>query len=604
MRGDDRVSVQPLGAPDGEAFRAGLTRFVEEGRVMTRFAGHPNIARVIEAFEANGTAYLVMDYVGGLPLDKVRENAGGRLGQAEVVPIALQLLDGLGAIHAQGLLHRDVKPANIHIGDNGAVTLLDFGAARYASMHASQALSQIFTPRFAPLEQYQSRGRQGPPTDLYALGATLYLLLTGQAPPDATARVLDATLVPAHLVPGCDASPAVSAVLDRALQMSPNARWASAQEMRNALLQAVDTHVRPPAVAPAGYAARAPAAPVGFAARASAAPVGFAARASAVAVAPRAQSPAKPNRSQTSLVVGIAGGLLVLVWAAAFLPAFFEASKTTESAPKSKPKSKPKNTVAPADCPEGTSLEDGECVPESEPAPTVPKPVVVPTPPASPIVVPKDCPDGMVSIPGGAFELGKERVTVADLCMDRTEVTTATYLECRTRGPCRGGILTEATILTERKNGVERESALCNATATDRGSQPVNCVSWHAAWTYCRVHGKRLPTEAEWEWAARGGASGRKYPWGDAAPGPRSACSLLSDSIGTCVVASYSEGRTASGLEDMAGNVAEWTASKEGASWVFRGGSFLDSGFRLEVANRQWADPQNREVKIGFRCAQ
>jgi len=210
----------------------------------------------------------------------------------------------------------------------------------------------------------------------------------------------------------------------------------------------------------------------------------------------------------------------------------------------------------------------------------------------------------MVSIPGGAFELGKERVTVADLCMDRTEVTTAAFLECRTKGPCRGDILMEQPILSERKDGVERESVLCNATAPDRGSQPVNCVSWYAAYRYCKAHGKRLPWEKEWEWAARGGVSGRKYPWGDAAPGPRSACSLLSDSVGTCVVASYSEGRSAHGLEDMAGNVAEWTAEGVSRSRVYRGGSFLDSGFRLEVANRQTADPENRDVKIGFRCAQ
>jgi serine/threonine protein kinase len=192
QRGDDQ-SVRPKAESTFESFKWGLTRFLDESRTLASFR-HPNIVRVMRFFEANHTAYMVMEFVSGQPLGEwVRSRRP--LDQGTALGIAGPLLDGLDLIHHTGYLHRDIKPSNIFIRDDGSPVLLDFGSARAAS--AGTELTAIVTPGYAPIEQYHSQGRQGPWSDIYAFGGVLYWMITGKRPVEAVARVRQDMLPPA-----------------------------------------------------------------------------------------------------------------------------------------------------------------------------------------------------------------------------------------------------------------------------------------------------------------------------------------------------------------------------------------------------------------------
>lgn len=194
LRGEGQ-RVVPRAGPAVEMFEQGLRRFLDESRALANFR-HPHIVRVSRFFEANGSAYMVMDYEQGRPLNQWVRERGGRVDRATLLAIVRPLLEGLQVIHDGGFLHRDIKPPNICIRDDGTPVLLDFGAAR--RYHDSEhTLTAIVTPGFAPFEQYHSHGNQGPWTDIYSLAAVMYWLVTGQRPIESAARVQNDPLIPA-----------------------------------------------------------------------------------------------------------------------------------------------------------------------------------------------------------------------------------------------------------------------------------------------------------------------------------------------------------------------------------------------------------------------
>ena len=194
LRGEGQ-RVVPRAGPAVEMFEQGLRRFLDESRALANFR-HPHIVRVSRFFEANGSAYMVMDYEQGRPLNQWVRERGGRVDRATLLAIVRPLLEGLQVIHDGGFLHRDIKPPNICIRDDGAPVLLDFGAAR--RYHDTEhTLTAIVTPGFAPFEQYHSHGNQGPWTDIYSLAAVMYWLVTGQRPIESAARVQNDPLIPA-----------------------------------------------------------------------------------------------------------------------------------------------------------------------------------------------------------------------------------------------------------------------------------------------------------------------------------------------------------------------------------------------------------------------
>jgi len=193
-RDADHRTVAAHSGEDADAFAFGLGKFLEEARTLAKL-DHPNLVRVRDFFEENGTGYLVMDYYDGLTLaEYLARQPGGKIPEDQAIGILLPILDGLREVHAKGFLHRDIKPANIYLTAANRPILLDFGAARQAMGEHSRSLSVVLSEGYAPIEQYQRNGKQGPWTDVYGAAATLYTMVTGQVPPAATDRVSHDTL--------------------------------------------------------------------------------------------------------------------------------------------------------------------------------------------------------------------------------------------------------------------------------------------------------------------------------------------------------------------------------------------------------------------------
>lgn len=183
-----------------EEFKKGLNRFLLEARNTVRFNSHPNIVHVFDFFEENRTAYMVMELLEGISLKEFVKSKGGRLPYQKVIEISLSVMDALSEIHKTGILHRDISPDNIFLCKNGTTKLLDFGAARFSKGEEDEnrALTIMLKIGYAPPEQYHSKGNQGPWTDVYALGATMYRLLTGIMPEESTDRAKNDHLQPIH----------------------------------------------------------------------------------------------------------------------------------------------------------------------------------------------------------------------------------------------------------------------------------------------------------------------------------------------------------------------------------------------------------------------
>ena len=182
------TTVLPKSSSDKEGFEWGLDRFLQEAKVLAKF-NHPNIVKVSRFFKENGTAYFVMDYEEGEDLESYIKQRGGTLEEDEIKQIMLPILDGLREVHSHDFLHRDIKPGNIYIRKNGSPMLIDFGASRYALSSKSKSLTQMLTPGYAPIEQYSSdASKQGAYTDIYAIGAVMYKMISAQTPAESQDR--------------------------------------------------------------------------------------------------------------------------------------------------------------------------------------------------------------------------------------------------------------------------------------------------------------------------------------------------------------------------------------------------------------------------------
>lgn len=225
-----------------ESFEYGLEKFIDEARTLARFDDVSEIVAVKDFFKENGTAYLVMSYVDGITLKAYTEQNGGRLPLEVVLNIMLPIMLALEQVHNAGILHRDISPDNIFITKNFNAKLLDFGAARYAVGEHSKSLSVLLKPGYAPEEQYRTRGNQGPWTDVYAVGATIYKVLTGQTPPEALDRLeSDSIRRPSEL--GIYIDRKIEDALMRALSVRAAGRYENIRSFYNAItLNSVDSN--------------------------------------------------------------------------------------------------------------------------------------------------------------------------------------------------------------------------------------------------------------------------------------------------------------------------------------------------------------------------
>jgi formylglycine-generating enzyme required for sulfatase activity len=578
-------------------------QFMREAQIL-RNLRHPNLPLVVDTFTLPGEGqYLVMDYVEGEDLQTLLNRNGGPLPEGQVLGWMRQVCDALTYLHSQNpqVIHRDIKPANIKITPEGKAILVDFGIAKANDPKAATTMgARAVTPGFSPNEQY-GQGRTDERSDIYALGATLYNMLTGVVPIESVQRTTGAVLpTPRSLNPAI--TPNTEQAILKALEVISTQRWQSAAELKAALEPALITSAPSLQISPAVSDATMPLEPVSV----PRPPVSV----------PRqpASVPRQPTRRRSLTWVWLLGGLALL--ALLSIGGIFLASNASRRATQTalaviEPSRTPRPSVILTDTPAPPTATD-------TPLPTITETPPPPTATLTPTTVPTTLSsiDGMplLFVPAGEFLMGatdsdpeaypnekpQHTVFLDSYWIDRNEVTNALYKKCVQVGVCPQPFDTRFYFNSKYAN------------------YPVIFVSWDNANTYCTWAGRKLPTEAQWEKAARG-TDGRTYPWGEGLSCDKA---NYTKCVGDAVeVGSYPLGASPYGALDMAGNVWEWVADWYSETYYsvsppsnpqntedthfrpLRGGSFYNDPRDMRVASRSRVDNNYHDGTIGFRCA-
>lgn len=224
-------------------YHQGLIRFLKEAQDVARFQSEPNIVSIYDFLEENETAYMVMEYLHGCTLKQYTKEHGGHLNTDFIIHICLSVLDALAVVHNAGMIHRDISPENIFICEDLTVKLIDFGAAKQVYMDSEQTISVVLKPGYAPPEQYVKKEKQGPWTDIYALGATLYYAASGQKPEESLGRILEDNLQALYRV-NPEIPVILSDIIMKAMSLKAEDRYASVETMRQAVLAGFDMQTR------------------------------------------------------------------------------------------------------------------------------------------------------------------------------------------------------------------------------------------------------------------------------------------------------------------------------------------------------------------------
>jgi formylglycine-generating enzyme required for sulfatase activity/tRNA A-37 threonylcarbamoyl transferase component Bud32 len=606
-----------------------LDRFYQEARAVARL-DHPNILPVYDFDQVGEIVYIVMKYVNTGTLRNVMH---GPLDLPYTLEIITQVGLALGYAHKQGVVHRDIKPGNILIADNNWALLTDFGLAKM--LEGNQRLTRtgagVGTPEYMSPEQAQGKPTDGR-ADLYSLGAMLYEMFTGHLPFEsesgiavAMKHVSDPVKPPRIYRP--DLPPAVEQVIMTALEKEPDRRYATAEAMLAALTRAAS----PAAASGAIEQPADPAPPIGEPTPEKSnlslklAALGIALRQRMDRTLLRLQVWRREQRDrfrafrrdrwphyQAGLVarrrtIGAVIGIVALLLLCAVLtPLAFPAAVPTSPAT---PTPVDKAALASAQVTVKPALT-------SAPGQT-PAAAVTPTITATKEIT--AAPPGMVAVPAGSFTMGAvsgefdadetppHTVYLDDFYIDAVEVTNAQFARF-TNG---SGYQTDA-----EKAGDSTTWRTFNSA--DRQRFPAIFVSWNDAARYCAWLGKRLPTEAEWEKAARG-AGKRIYPWGNAFNG--TSANTVDSGIGQPVAVASRSAQSPYGLYDAVGNVWEHVRDWYGGGYytdspaanpngpaagpfkVIRGGSFKTQPDRATTTAREKISPDSRGDDVGFRCA-
>ena len=645
-----------------------LEDFVQEGKLMSELSSKS--AAIVQARDIGKLAlpgggwipYMVLEWLDGLPLDILLRREKNQKLPPRNLAQALQLLDAaaiaLDVAHKKGVAHRDLKPANIMImgdarGEEVTVKLLDFGIAKVMADH-EQLQQQLqmtgheitaFTPNHGAPEQFsRNYGATGPWTDVYALALILVEIMRGGQ------RALDGDTFFELGVSSCDpnrrptpasfglqVTPAVEAIFAKALTVDPKGRFPAAgafwRELHRAVFPDSDTWNagrntttgdHPTEMMPTGMVP-------GRSAPSASVPGVADALTHDRTPSTLAGTVPPPGRSNRVLLGALTGAVLM---GGGGIGAYY-----------------------------ATRSDDGR-TDDAVSSASAPKPAATATESATPtgpdaIAWDGPCPKRMKAVIGGKYEMGSDEpgfplwkpaheVTLDSFCLDVHEVTVAEYDACVAEGGCKPADETPdfpASKGDDVKTHEQKLAAygeLCNAGQKGRADHPINCVDWYRAEAYCKHYGLRLPTEAEWELAARG-TDGRKFPWGNdagdhtymnaggpewkswkeahdmEAPGP-----LMYDTSdgyeGTAPVGKFPRAQTQSGQMDMVGNVWEWTADwyalyenapatnpkgpAVGDRKAIRGGGFngvFQNWLRPAARYHQLATASVHA--IGFRCA-
>ena len=227
------LTVFPTTEVKGNPFEIGKDRFLKEAKTLSEFVGEGNIVTLRDYFEENCTAYIVMEYLEGDDLSHYAK-AHGKFELDEALDLLEPAMLALDKVHKKGLIHRDISPSNIMVMSDGRVKVLDFGSARLQNASGELSLSIMLKPGYAPAEQYSTHGEQGSWTDVYAMSATVYRLITGKTPPPSTDRILDDTIeLPSSL--GVKITPEKEAALMRGLALRVPDRTQTMAELAKGL---------------------------------------------------------------------------------------------------------------------------------------------------------------------------------------------------------------------------------------------------------------------------------------------------------------------------------------------------------------------------------
>lgn len=691
-RDPETMDVIPVASQE-QLYQDVLDKFLEEARFLARFK-HPNICRINRYLEDHGTAYLIMDYEEGESLDDYLKSEARSLSEQECIDIIVPILKGLGRLHEERVLHRDVKPANIYLRKNGEPMLLDFGAARQLLQDANASMTVIVSRGYAAPEQYGGDHlEQGPWTDLYGIGATLYRCISNRAPVESVTRITSLhnqqpdPLNMENVAMAADARyssrfrHAVNAMLSLIVDERPrNAEAAIALlttgEMPAEAVAADDATVvlgaRGGADAtvispPSGAAAPAPAAAAPAAAVSPA--IGAADAAQAAAPQAMAEAPAKSNTP----MIATAAALVVILGLAAYLWLGVDdtpepqsqpvantgstpqnaspnagagstsslpppQSQAAQNVPATNPQTEPARNNTPVRNEPSVAAAQPQAQPEPQPRYEEPAPATTNTAQAetgdsapaaantSPAVEPVAQPvlpkyvakqlirhsfngqsaPAMIVVPEGRFMMGADNGDPDE--RPRREIAIPALFAISQHE------ITEDDFRLFERAQRRPERSVRSGDA----SAPVTGVSWADAAAYARWlsqntgHVYRLPSEAEWEYAARAGSDSAYH---------------VGASISSAD-ANYAGGGLQTGgryqandfdLHDMHGNVWEWTADcyvdnyhQAGSSHrarqqpgcerrVLRGGGWNSDPSALRSSNRSPALAETRSHAVGFR---
>jgi len=593
-----------------------LKRFERESKALARLT-HPNIVPVIDYGEYEGAPYLVMPY---LPGGTLKQRLGTPMPWQEAVRLLLPIAQALDYAHEQNIIHRDIKPSNILLTGRGQPMLSDFGIAKILESGDTATLTGtgvgVGTPEYMAPEQWT--GGAGPQADLYSLGVVLYELVTGRKPytADTPAAVLlkqatEPLPRPRQFVR--DLPEAVEKLLLKALAKRPEDRYADMAALVNALegLLAGQSQSSRSGAKPA---VRKPPLEDSIATIEQVPTPGNLPPVPARVSSKTRDQPLKPvleKRPDRSHLQRKPFSQIGLNWKRWIPVAVLLALLGIGLAALATSTHTPRLTATRTATPTATNT--------SNPTPIAPTKTSIPAPGATQV----SAKDGMVLVyvPAGDFLMGstdsdpqaqsdekpQHRVSLDAYWIDRTEVTNAMYALCVSAGACQP---------PGNTSSYTRINYYGNSQYAD---YPVIYVDWKNAQAYCGWVGRRLPTEAEWEKAARG-TDGRIYPWGNGSP----SSSLLNynfDFGNTTVVGNYPSGASPYGALDMAGNVWEWVADWYDSSYyanspssnptgpalgqyrVLRGGSWNYEKEYVRSAGRNWDGPAVSGGFIGFRCA-
>jgi serine/threonine protein kinase/formylglycine-generating enzyme required for sulfatase activity len=580
-----------------------LERFHQEARAVARL-DHPNILPVYDFDRIGDTVFIVMKYVTGGTL---RDLMTAPLPLSDVSELATQVGLALGYAHKMGVVHRDVKPSNILMADSHQALLTDFGLAKIVALgrHLTQSGVGVGTPDYMSPEQARGHAVDGR-ADLYSFGVMVYEMLAGQLPFEADSSM---GVVVKHLTEPprslCEARPdvpwAVEQVIFKAMAKEPADRYPTTETMVVALARAMGASppslIDQPSTPLGGVIVRdrpvaVPDQPVTVFDQPVAAP-------DRSAIVP--DRPVAPVRiSRRTGLIGVAGLIVILIVLLAAVGALSPAPPITPTAAIALIK------------PTATST------PTRTPSPTV-KPTLTPTIAATDTPTPEPAPPGMVQVAAGAFTMGGVNsqqnadetpphvVALDAFFIDAVEVTNAQFA----RFVAGSGYQTDA----ERAGD---QTTWRTFNTDDRQRFPVTHVSWTDATRYCAWVGKRLPTEAEWEKAARG-TTKNIYPWGNSFNSAWANTFELGAGQPVAVATNSEAGPY--GAFDMIGNVWEWVQDWYGGDYyvqspaanpagpasgiqkVIRGGSFKSRAEAATTSVRGKAGMDNRGDDIGFRCA-